>query len=76
MRAISVAEAVAMANLRAALAAAPGARQPLSDTDAKDAKRYQWLRAGNYAFDFARSVLNDTPHGIDAAIDAAMQKGV
>ena len=37
----------------------------------KDAERYRWLRAGNYPISFARSVLNDTPHGIDAAIDAA-----
>jgi hypothetical protein len=36
----------------------------------RDAERYRWLRAGNYPIAFARSVLNDTPHGIDAAIDA------
>jgi hypothetical protein len=38
----------------------------------KDAMRYRWLRAGNYPISFARSVLNDTPHGIDASIDAEM----
>lgn len=39
---------------------------------AKDASRYMWLRRGGYPLAFAKSVLNDTPHGIDAAIDAAM----
>jgi hypothetical protein len=43
---------------------------------AKDAKRYRWLRAGRYSFDIARSILNDTPHGIDAAIDSAMSAAV
>lgn len=37
-----------------------------------DARRYRWLRQGLYPLALARSVLNDTPHGIDAAIDAAM----
>lgn len=49
-----------------------GAAASLRDTT--DAARYRWLRAGNYPIGFARSVLNDTPHGIDAAIDAAMAK--
>jgi hypothetical protein len=39
----------------------------------QDAARYQWLRAGGYSLQMARSVLNDTPHGIDAAVDAAMK---
>jgi hypothetical protein len=39
----------------------------------QDARRYRWLRAGNYPIAFARSVLNDIPNGIDAAIDAAME---
>ncbi len=39
-----------------------------------DAERYRWLRRGEYPFDFARSVLNDAPSGIDAAIDAARKR--
>lgn len=39
-----------------------------------DAERYRWLRAGNYPIDFARSVLNDIPQGIDAAVDKAMKQ--
>ncbi|NDA79488.1 MAG: hypothetical protein EBY07_17325, partial [Actinobacteria bacterium] len=38
----------------------------------KDAERYRWLRSGGYPIQLARSVLNDTPFGIDARIDAAM----
>lgn len=51
--------------------------QALSEKDAEIARlrvkadRYDWLRAGNYPIELARSILNDTPHGIDAAIDAA-----
>lgn len=40
----------------------------------RDAERYRWLRRGGYPIQFAQSVLNDTPFGIDAAIDAAMQE--
>ena len=36
----------------------------------KDAQRYRKLRAGKYSIQVARSILNDTPHGIDAAVDA------
>ena len=36
----------------------------------KDARRYRKLRAGNYSIAVARSILNDTPHGLDAAVDA------
>ena len=36
----------------------------------KDAKRYRKLRAGKYSIQVARRILNDTPHGIDAAVDA------
>lgn len=39
-----------------------------------DAERYRWLRRGEYPIDFARNVLNDTPFGIDAAIDAARKE--
>jgi len=38
-----------------------------------NAARYRWLRAGDYSIKLARSILNDTPHGIDAAVDAAMR---
>lgn len=39
----------------------------------KDAERYRWLRDKKHpSLGFTRLVLNDTPHGIDAAIDAAM----
>lgn len=43
----------------------------------RDAERYRWLRSGKYPYRFAHNVLNDTPLGIDAAIDAAIaqQKG-
>jgi hypothetical protein len=47
---------------------------PAASGDALNARRYEWLRAGNYPLAFARSVLNDTPHGIDAAIDAQITK--
>lgn len=41
----------------------------------RDAARYRWLRAGKHpTHSFTRSVLNDTPEDIDAAIDAAMQE--
>ena len=40
---------------------------------AKDAERYRRLRAGVYAGTMARAILNDTPIGIDFAIDAAMK---
>ena len=36
----------------------------------KDAKRYRKLRAGNYSIALARSILNNTPLGIDEAVDA------
>lgn len=38
----------------------------------KDAERYRWLRAGRYPLRVAQQILNDTPEGIDAAIDAAL----
>lgn len=38
-----------------------------------DAARYRWLRSGKCSLYFARTVLNDDPHGIDAAVDAAMK---
>ena len=41
----------------------------------QDAKRYRWLRAGDYSIALSRSILNDTPHGIDKTIDAAIAKG-
>ena len=41
----------------------------------KDAKRYRKLRAGHYSIALARSILNDTPHGIDAAVDALPDVG-
>lgn len=43
------------------------------DSYKADAERYRWLRSGKYSIRFARSVLNDTPIGIDAAISAAMK---
>ena len=36
----------------------------------KDAERYRWLRGGKASFEQARGILNDTPSGIDAAVDA------
>ena len=36
----------------------------------KDAERYRKLRAGNYSIALERSILNDTPLGVDAAVDA------
>ena len=36
----------------------------------KDAERYRKLRAGQYSYWTARSILNDSPQGIDAAVDA------
>ena len=39
-----------------------------------DAARYRWLRAGDYSIALSRSILNDTPHGVDATIDAAIAK--
>ncbi len=45
----------------------------MSDTtQAEEAAMYRWLRAGNYSLELARRILNDTPHGIDAAIRQAM----
>ena len=38
----------------------------------QDAKRYRWLRAGDYSIALSCSILNDTPHGIDKTIDAAL----
>jgi hypothetical protein len=39
----------------------------------KDAERYRWLRVIQHpSLGLTRLVLNDTPYGIDAAIDAAM----
>lgn len=52
--------------LREALASGEG-------DEARDAARYRWLRSGDYPYSFAHRVLNDTPHGIDAAIDTAMK---
>lgn len=40
----------------------------------KDAARYQWLRSVPNAFK-AQRIVNDTPHGMDATIDAAMNGG-
>jgi hypothetical protein len=42
------------------------------DGNAMDAARYRWLRAGDYSIRLARSILNDTPEGIDAAVDSAI----
>lgn len=42
----------------------------------KDAERYRKLRAGHYSIALARSILNDTPHGIDAAVDALPQETI
>lgn len=55
-----------------------GARTVCGVDDAMrdDAQRYRWLRSGKYELRFARSVLNDSPEGIDAAIDAARAQGV
>lgn len=39
--------------------------------DARDAARYRWLRSVPNA-GRAQSIVNDTPEGMDAAIDAAM----
>lgn len=36
-----------------------------------NAERYRWLRRGGYTHQFATSVLNDTPFGIDESIDKA-----
>ena len=44
------------------------------DSYKKDAERYRWLRAGNYSIALSCSILNDTPHGIDKTIDAAIAK--
>ena len=62
----SHADAAEIERLRAQVAALEG-----------DAGRYRWLRAGNYNFAVARSILNDTPWGIDASIDRqlAARKG-
>jgi hypothetical protein len=40
----------------------------------KDADRYRWLRRGDYPINIARTILNDVPFGIDAAIDEAMKE--
>lgn len=40
----------------------------------KDAARYRWLRSVPNAFK-AQRIVNDTPHGMDATIDAAMNGG-
>ena len=40
----------------------------------KDAERYRWLRSGKASVEQVRSILNDTPHGIDTAIDAELRK--
>ena len=46
------------------------------DEALKDAGRYRWLRAGRYPLHLAQMILNDTPEGIDAAIDEAIaQRG-
>ena len=42
----------------------------------QDAKRYRWLRAGDYSIALSRSILNDTPHGIDKTIDAAIDREI
>lgn len=38
----------------------------------KDAERYKWLRSVPNGFK-AQRIVNDTPHGMDAAIDAAIE---
>jgi hypothetical protein len=38
-----------------------------------DAKRYRWLRSVPNGFK-AQRIVNDTPHGMDAAIDTAMKE--
>jgi len=40
----------------------------------KDAERYRWLRSAPNGFE-AQRIVNDTPHGMDAAIDAAKEQG-
>ena len=40
-----------------------------------DAERYRYLRSGEQTWEFTRTVLNDAPLGIDAAIDAARAAG-
>ena len=41
-----------------------------ADDNALSAERYRKLRAGNYSISLARSILNNTPEGIDASADA------
>lgn len=69
--------------LRASLYSADLATQAMEDVKTLmagcealkvDAARYRWLRSGAYTFGVARTILNDTPHGIDAAIDKAMKE--
>ena len=45
-----------------------------TERDAQDAARYRWLRSVPNAFK-AQRIVNDTPHGMDATIDAAMNGG-
>lgn len=40
----------------------------------RDAARYRVLRRGSYQLDVARTILNDTPDGIDAAVDALIEE--
>lgn len=39
----------------------------------KDAMRYRFLRSADLPHRVATSILNDSPEGIDAAVDAAMK---
>ena len=40
----------------------------------KDAKRYRWLRIGKVPYAELKSLLNDTPDGIDRTVDKLMNK--
>lgn len=51
----------------------PRCRRIEKEATEKDAKRYRWLRSGMANMEQVRGILNDTPHGIDAAVDAAMK---
>ncbi len=67
-------EAAAFARGVAAASKAQAEAVRVPDNVVKDAELYRWLRNGDYSFNFAQRILNDTPLGIDAAIDAAMLK--
>ncbi len=60
------ARAIEAATLAASTPAAPQA-------DAADAARYRWLRSVPSGWE-AKRIVNDSPEGMDAAIDSAMSK--